>query len=785
MHLHDDGTLSLSPSDVTAFLACEHLTTLSLAAAAASSRGRTSTNEQAELIFRKGDEHERAYLESSRAASRRRPRDRVRAGSTGTRRRRATLQAMRDGRRRRLPGRLRDGGWRGVADFLLRVESRPSSAPGATRRSTRSSRAREAGVHPPALLLQRAARRGCRGASRSEIHVLLGSGEQASRSGRRSSAPTTGACARGSSEFVADPPATEPYPIDHCGICDFKPLCDAHWDESTTSRASPASAGRRSRSSTAAGITTLAGARRARRAEPAPAGIGGDDVRRSCASRPSSSCGRASTAHDRFVAPAAAAGERASRCCPTPRPATSSSTSRATRSGTRTGASSTSGASSTPSGSFTPLRAHDHDDRARRVRDVRRPRPRAARRATPTCTSTTTRRTRSPRSAADGPLRHARGRARRSAAPRASSSTSTRSSATAIRASRPGYGLKELEAFLDFQRQRRGQGRRHLDRRLRAVDADARPGAARRRSTRTTTRTASRRCCCATGCSSGARRRSAEFGPFPPPEPDEPKPVPPERRPSAPRSAAALLDAGEELAAQLLDYHDRERKPVWWAFFDRLEMTPDELVEDAESIGRLELVGEPEQVTKRSTGVHVHVPGAGAQARPGQEHVRPGDAASRRARSSSSTARRGGSCSSAARRSKDVPLPAGAHPRAARTTPTTRRTRSSGSAARCSPATSATRRSSRSCAASRSTAPIQTTDLDEMKALVLSLDGRHLVIQGPPGLGQDVDVGPADRAPARARQARRRRLDEPQGDPQPARRGRGGGRRARARLPRR
>ena len=31
---------------------------------------------------------------------------------------------------------------------------------------------------------------------------------------------------------------------------------------------------------------------------------------------------------------------------------------------------------------------------------------------------------------------------------------------------------------------------------------------------------------------------------------------------------------------------------------------------------------------------------------------------------------------------------------------------------------------------------MQTTDLDEMKALVLSLDGRHLVIQGPPGSGK-------------------------------------------------
>ena len=88
-------------------------------------------------------------------------------------------------------------------------------------------------------------------------------------------------------------------------------------------------------------------------------------------------------------------------------------------------------------------------------------------------------------------------------------------------------------------------------------------------------------------------------------------------RSSAPSSGRELLDAGEELAAQLLDYHDRERKPVWWAFFDRVEMTPEELVEDSESIGRLELVGEPEPVDEAVARVHVHVPGAGAQDRQG------------------------------------------------------------------------------------------------------------------------------------------------------------------------
>ncbi len=64
-----------------------------------------------------------------------------------------------------------------------------------------------------------------------------------------------------------------------------------------------------------------------------------------------------------------------------------------------------------------------------------------------------------------------------------------------------------------------------------------------------------------------------------------------EERDERARVAAALVDRGETLASRLLDYHRREAKPVWWAFFDRLAKTSGQLVEDAESIGGLELVG--------------------------------------------------------------------------------------------------------------------------------------------------------------------------------------------------
>ncbi|MDP9280022.1 MAG: TM0106 family RecB-like putative nuclease [Gemmatimonadota bacterium] len=51
------------------------------------------------------------------------------------------------------------------------------------------------------------------------------------------------------------------------------------------------------------------------------------------------------------------------------------------------------------------------------------------------------------------------------------------------------------------------------------------------------------------------------------------------------------------LIAQLLEYHRREDRPVWWHFFRRLEATEEELRDwDSEAIAGLEAVGDPEDV---------------------------------------------------------------------------------------------------------------------------------------------------------------------------------------------
>ena len=61
---------------------------------------------------------------------------------------------------------------------------------------------------------------------------------------------------------------------------------------------------------------------------------------------------------------------------------------------------------------------------------------------------------------------------------------------------------------------------------------------------------------------------------------------------------AELLAGAEEgdpdwLLAQLLDYHRREARPQWWAYFRNKELDDEELVDSSETIGGLELAGEP------------------------------------------------------------------------------------------------------------------------------------------------------------------------------------------------
>jgi uncharacterized protein len=64
-----------------------------------------------------------------------------------------------------------------------------------------------------------------------------------------------------------------------------------------------------------------------------------------------------------------------------------------------------------------------------------------------------------------------------------------------------------------------------------------------------------------------------------------------------------LLEGAEEgeplwLLAHLLDYHRRAEKPQWWEYFHHKTLDEDELLDDGDTIGGLEVAGEPEPVKK-------------------------------------------------------------------------------------------------------------------------------------------------------------------------------------------
>src|SRR4051794_20661432 len=70
MRSSDDGPLLLSPSDLTAHLACPHLTSLSLEVALGTRERPHGREALADLVAQKGELHEARYLATLRAQGR-------------------------------------------------------------------------------------------------------------------------------------------------------------------------------------------------------------------------------------------------------------------------------------------------------------------------------------------------------------------------------------------------------------------------------------------------------------------------------------------------------------------------------------------------------------------------------------------------------------------------------------------------------------------------------------------------------------------------------------------
>ncbi len=219
-----------SPSDLGSFLACEHLTQLELAVVLREDRRPSYENAYADLLRSKGDEHERAFLEAIRVAGHDVAEvglDAARDFETGARR---TVEAMKIGAAYVYQAVFYSDGWRGIADFLERVDQ--PSALGAwsyqvldtkLARHPRPEHALQLSFYSQALeQIQQVAP--------NLAHVVLGTRERlpirladVNAYFRRVRERFTAA--------VKARPMTGPYPCDYCSFCDFRVACDQRLEQ--------------------------------------------------------------------------------------------------------------------------------------------------------------------------------------------------------------------------------------------------------------------------------------------------------------------------------------------------------------------------------------------------------------------------------------------------------------------------------------------------------------------------------------------------------------------------
>jgi predicted RecB family nuclease len=225
MRFRDDRLL-LSPSDLNAFLACEHRTALDLRRARGELTPENPIRPDAELVAERGREHERDYLEHlERTVG---EVVRIQDGLSTAEAAALTVEAMRAGANVVHQAALMGDGWSGYADFLQRVDE-PSEL------GSWSYEAYDAKLaqHPkPYFILQllfyseQVAR--IQGREPPRMHLVLGSGEI------RSFEPVDfAAYARRVKERLlhtleryghgVEPPY--PYPVEHCAWCDWWLRC--------------------------------------------------------------------------------------------------------------------------------------------------------------------------------------------------------------------------------------------------------------------------------------------------------------------------------------------------------------------------------------------------------------------------------------------------------------------------------------------------------------------------------------------------------------------------------
>lgn len=229
MHRSGDQ-LILSPSDLVAFLACEHRSVLDRRVVEGLLERPVRDDPELEILRRRGDEHERRELARLKAEGREVV-EIVRGGSSPEALREAeaeTLAAMRAGADVIFQATFFDGRWRGHADFLIRIEQPSDLGPWSyeVADTKLARRAKPAAVLQLCSYAEHVAR--LQGVLPAEVEVVTGDGERHRHRLADAMAYFRTAKARFEA-FVDAAPAEPPYPepVAHCAICPWDERCSA------------------------------------------------------------------------------------------------------------------------------------------------------------------------------------------------------------------------------------------------------------------------------------------------------------------------------------------------------------------------------------------------------------------------------------------------------------------------------------------------------------------------------------------------------------------------------
>ncbi|WP_116947727.1 TM0106 family RecB-like putative nuclease [Jiangella endophytica] len=221
-----DGHLVLSPTDLVGHLECAHLTTLNREVAEGRRPRPAAADPGADVVRRRGDEHEAAVLAEMARAHRvvEIPRGIGPADAEDR-----TLAAMKDGADRIFQATFFDGRWRGHADFLIRNDDRPSGLGAWSYDIADTKLARHvkaAALLQMAVYAQRLEE--LQGVPPQTLTVILGDRQQVAVPYVDVAAYARHAM-RQYGQWLAHPPQTYPLRVSHCAICPWKEPCAQQW----------------------------------------------------------------------------------------------------------------------------------------------------------------------------------------------------------------------------------------------------------------------------------------------------------------------------------------------------------------------------------------------------------------------------------------------------------------------------------------------------------------------------------------------------------------------------